>query len=188
MRRKMGSNLVPNFCMGEEEGKGGDAGRFSLILCRIFFDFVQNFLWFSAEFSLLFSRISQILVRIYSLLHCSTPKLFRKSFFGFPKSYFTTFNHFHAAICFIPCQTTSPFIRLSPQPQSEHIIFYRSISFDIPPIPSCLSPLPSRGLSGSQAAHGAGQQESSAISPKLKARLCLPTGRARWDRLLLILP
>lgn len=164
MRRKMGSNLVPNFCMGEEEGKGGDAGRFSLILCRI---------------SLIFCRISQILVRIYSLLHCSTPKLFRKSFFGFPKSYFTTFNHFHAAICFIPCQTTSPFIRLSPQPQSEHIIFYRSISFDIPPIPSFLSPLPSRGLSGSQAAHGAGQQESSAISPKLKARLCLPTGRAR---------
>lgn len=50
----MGSNLVPNFCMGEEEGKGGDAGRFSLILCRIslilcriFFDFRQNFAIFS---------------------------------------------------------------------------------------------------------------------------------------------
>lgn len=142
MRSKEGSKLVPNLCMGEEEGKGGDTGRFSLVLCRFSF-ILRRISLILYRTSLILCRILQFLVQIYSQLHRNMPQLFRKTFFGFLKtffgflkSYFTTFNHFHAAICFIQCQTTSPFIWLSPQPQSEHIIYYRSISFDIPPSPA----------------------------------------------------
>lgn len=135
MRSKEGSKLVPNLCMGEEEGKGGDTGRFSLVLCRFSF-ILRRISLILCRTSLILCRILQFLVQIYSQLHRNMPQLFRKTFFGFLKSYFTTFNHFHAAICFIQCQTTSPFIWLSPQPQSEHIIYYRSISFDIPPSPA----------------------------------------------------
>lgn len=62
-------------------------------------------------------------------------------------------------------------------------MYYRLISFDIPTTYPALfvSPftlLPSHLLNGSQADHGAGQQDSFAISLKLKALLRLPTVRA----------
>lgn len=52
--------MVPNLCVGQEERKAGNAGRFSLVLYR--FSFVLF------RFSLVLRRISLILCRILQFL------------------------------------------------------------------------------------------------------------------------
>lgn len=182
MRSKEGSKLVPNLFMEEEEEKGGDAGRFSLVLCR--------FSLTLCRIPLILCSISLIFVQFFHFQqespHSSAAthhNYLGKASLDSPTLSFTTFNHFRAAVRFIRRQTTSPFTRLSPQPQSEQIIHYRSISFDFFPHPQLPFPAPKPWIKQLP-----GSPQSRAISPKLKALLCRPTGPACWDRLLLISP
>lgn len=156
----------------EEERKAEDAGHTSWILCEK----------------------SALLSKKLLLLHCKCAKITQeKLIYGFPTSYFEILKHVHAVIRFIQCWITSPFTH-------PHLPIHKVSMCYIPgwfpliysPLTqlfvSPFTPLPSRLLNSSQADHGAGQQETFPISRKLKAPLRLPTGRACWDRLLLILP
>lgn len=157
----------------EEERKLGDAGHTSWILC-------EKFAFFSKK------------VLTHTALQCA--KIIQeKLIYGFPTSYFEILTHIHAVICFIQCWITSPFTHPHP-PIHKVSIYYIPGWFSLIYSPltqlfvSPFTPLPSCLLNGSQADCRAGRQEIFPISPKLKAPLRLPAGRACWDRLLLILP
>lgn len=147
----------------------------------------------SISFLLLYMRSLHFLVR-----NCCAPQYARitqeKLVFRFPRPYFKIFKHIHAVICFIRCWIISPFIYPFPSPSTKwaynilqvDFLWYPTTYPD--PFVNPFTPFPSSLLNSSQADRGAGQQDSFAISLKLKALLRLPTVRACWDRLLLILP